>query len=221
MTIDLEIAGLATATRDGRRCAALSEVLALARAHGARSIVIENLDFAAQREEGRERTGGRPYRGKRGRSFRHLVTGLPTARLRDRLVQMATNKGLAVIAVDPAYTSRWGAQYWIEVVQQGSCDGRSGHHAAALVIGRRGLGHRARRWGWCDSARAEHRGERATDSVVSGAVTPLIEPEDREADGQPLLRRKTPHGEREPSGEKATEDRSWSPAEQGSLLFSA
>ena len=221
VTVELELDALATSARDGRLRAALSRVLALTRAVGARAIVVENLDFVAQREEGCEWAGRRPSRGRRGRSFRRLVAGLPTARLRDRLVQMATNKGLAVIAVDPAYTSRWGAQHWLDCVQQRSSDDKTGHHAAALVVGRRGLGHRARRRERCDSPRAEHRGERATDSVVPDVCTPPTEPEDREADGRSLLRQKTLPGERASSGDEATEDRSRSPARQGSALLSA
>lgn len=221
VTVELELAGLPASTRDGRLRGALSEVLALAGDVGARAIVIENLGFVAQREEGREHTGRRPSRGKRGRSFRRLVAGLPTAKLRDRLVQMAANKGLAVIAVDPAYTSRWGAEHWLDSVEQRATDDNGGHHAAALVIGRRGLGHRARRRERCDSPRAEHRGERATDSVVLGGCIPSTEPEDQEADGRSLLRRKTLPGERAPSGDEATEDRSWSPTGQGSVLLSA
>jgi hypothetical protein len=66
--------------------------------------VIEDLDFAQARAEGREREGSRPSRGRRGRSFRRAVAGIPTARFRDRLVQMAGNAGLPVIVADPAYT---------------------------------------------------------------------------------------------------------------------
>lgn len=51
-------------------------------------------------------------RGKRGKRFRKTVAGLPTARFRDRLAHMCASAGLRVIAVDPAYTSRWGAQHW-------------------------------------------------------------------------------------------------------------
>ena len=68
----------------------------------ARSVVIEDLDFAGARSEGRERHGNRPSRGTRGRGFRRAVAGIPTARFRDRLVQMASNAGLYVIVVDPA-----------------------------------------------------------------------------------------------------------------------
>jgi hypothetical protein len=59
--------------------------------------VIEDLDFAGARSEGRERYGNRPSRGRRGRGFRRAVAGIPTARFRDRLVQMAANAGLHVI----------------------------------------------------------------------------------------------------------------------------
>jgi putative N-acetylmannosamine-6-phosphate epimerase len=37
---------------------------------------------------------------------------MPTGRLRARLTSMTDQSGIAVIAVDPAYTSRWGAQHW-------------------------------------------------------------------------------------------------------------
>ena len=132
---------------------------------------------------------------------------------------MAANNGVAVIAVDPAYTSRWGAEHWLDPLGQISPEA-SGHHAAALVIGRRGLGHRARRRERCDSTRAVHRDERAADSVVSGDRRPHTEPEDREAGGQPRSRQRTLPGERAPSGDEATEDRSWSPAGQESVLLS-
>ena len=219
VSVPLELTGLKASTRDGRIRQAISCVLALARTHGAGAVVIEDLDFVAWREEGRERSGRRPSRGKRAKGFRRLVAGLPTGKFRDRLVQMAANNGVAVIAVDPAYTSRWGAEHWLEHLGQISPEA-SGHHAAALVIGRRGLGHRARRRERCDSTRAVHRDERAADSVVSGDRRPHTEPEDREAGGQPRSRQRTLPGERAPSGDEATEDRSWSPAGQDSVLLS-
>jgi IS605 OrfB family transposase len=107
-TVGLDLAGLPATTRDGHLRAAISTLIATAKAHGARAIVIEDLDFADARAEGRERVGRRPSRGRRGRDFRRAVCGIPTARLRDRLTQMASNAGLSVIVVDPAYTSRWG-----------------------------------------------------------------------------------------------------------------
>lgn len=121
-------------TRDGHLRKAISALTGLAREHGCRAIVIEDVDFVANREEGRERQGNRPNRGRRGKSFRRLVAGLPTAKFRERLIQMATNAGLFVVAVDPAYTSKWGAQHWLAPLKQASPQA-NGHHAAALVIG--------------------------------------------------------------------------------------
>jgi IS605 OrfB family transposase len=144
VTVPLDLDGLPAATRDGRLRTAISQVIATARQRGARAVVIEDLNFTAARAEGRERTGSRPQRGKRGKAFRRTVTGIPTGRFRDRLAQMASNAGLAVIAVDPAYTSRWGAEHWLAPLR-GDHPGLTGHHAAAVVIGRRALGHRARR----------------------------------------------------------------------------
>jgi hypothetical protein len=143
-TVPLDLAGLPAATRDGRLRAAITGLIATARAHGARAVVIEDLDFTEARAEGRERHGSRPSHGKRGRAFRRAVAGIPTAQFRDRLVQMTCNAGLSVIAVDPAYTSRWGAEHWLAPLRQHHPE-LTGHHAAALVTGRRALGHRARR----------------------------------------------------------------------------
>jgi hypothetical protein len=139
-TIPLELEGLGTATRDGRLRAAISELITVARAHDCRVLAIENLDFADVRAIGRERLG----RGRQGKRVRHMVSGIPTRKFRDRLVQMCTNQGLWVLAVNPAYTSRWGRQYWLCPLQQRTSTATV-HHAAAVVIGRRALGHRARR----------------------------------------------------------------------------
>ena len=138
-TVPLDLAGLPATTRDGRLRAAITGLLATTRAHGARAIVIEDLDFAQARAEGREQAGNRPSRGRRGRAFRRAVAGIPTGKFRDRLVQMTHNAGLAVVAVDPAYTSRWGAQHWLAPLRAKHPQA-SGHHAAAVVIGRRALG---------------------------------------------------------------------------------
>jgi IS605 OrfB family transposase len=145
-TIPLDLVGLPASQRDGRLRAAISALIDTARRHGARAIVIEDLDFADARAQGRERAGNRPSRGRRGRGFRQLVAGIPTGKFRDRLTQMAANAGISVIAVDPAYTSRWGAEHWLAPLrQQASPVPPTGHHAAAVVIGRRALGYRARR----------------------------------------------------------------------------
>jgi hypothetical protein len=88
--------------------AAVSQLITVAKAHGCEAIAIESLDFAAARAEGRETLG----RGRRGKQFRRTVAGSPTKRFRDRLLQLCANQGIWVVAVDPAYTSRWGDQRW-------------------------------------------------------------------------------------------------------------
>jgi hypothetical protein len=128
---------------------------------------------------------------------------------------------IAVVAVDPAYTSKWGAGHWLAALRQASPHA-SGHHAAALVIGRRALGQRARRRERCDWRRPEDRQQRATDSAVRPAPAPagLTQPRTRKpgtrtAHGQPRERRKTPTANRAPPGNQVAEDRSPPPTGQG------
>ena len=83
-TIGLNLAGLPAATRDGHLRAAITSLIATAKAHSARAIVIEDLDFARARAEGRERHGSRPSRGRSGRGFRRAISGIPTAKLREQ-----------------------------------------------------------------------------------------------------------------------------------------
>ncbi len=213
-TIPLGLSGLPVGTRDGRLRAAISGLITTARAYGARAVVIENLDFDEARSEGRERTGNRHSRGKRGRGFRRAVVGIPTGRFRDRLTQMTANAGLHVIVIDPAYTSKWGAEHWLPALRQHH-PMTTGHHAAALTIGRRGLGHRARR---------RVNGNRATpEDVARPAPTrPRTPPAAKSAPRKPV----TPRDPRQPSGTKtarphrttagnqATQDRSGPPAQR-------
>ncbi len=142
VTIPLQMAGLPTATRDGLLRTAISQVCALARSQGVRAVAIENLGFADARASGRETLG----RGRAGKRRRRIITGIPTGRFRDRLVQMAHNQGLWVVAADPAYTSKWGGQHWQTPLQRRHPTATvTRHHAASVVIGRRALGYRARR----------------------------------------------------------------------------
>jgi hypothetical protein len=138
-TIPLELDGRPASTRDGRLRAATAAVLRLAIANGCQSLVVENLDFADARHSGRETLG----RGRRGKRFRRMISGIPTRAFRTLLVGMATNHGLWVIAMDPGWTSVWGRRYWQTPLNQATKKSVtvSGHHAAAVVIGRRGLGH--------------------------------------------------------------------------------
>ncbi|WP_327305283.1 hypothetical protein OG730_18590 [Streptomyces sp. NBC_01298] len=140
-TVPTDLTG-PTSRRDGRLRQAITDLMHLARENGCAGLAIENLGFADARATGRESMG----RGKRGKAFRRTVAGLPTARFRDRLSGMAHHAGLLVVAVDPAYTSRWGAQHWKAPLQQQSKTTIvTGHHAAAVAIGRRALGHGIRR----------------------------------------------------------------------------
>jgi hypothetical protein len=142
VTIPLALAGLPQTTRDGRLRAAISAVLELARSHGVQAVAIEDLDFADTRAAGRETLG----RGRGGKRRRRIITGIPTGRFRDRLVQLAHNQGLWVVAEDPAYTSKWGGRYWQAPLQRRHPRTTvTRHHAASVVIGRRALGLGARR----------------------------------------------------------------------------
>lgn len=217
-TIPLDLAGLAAPTRDGRLRAAVTALITAAKQHGAQAIVIENLDFEQARAEGRERTGSRPSRGRRGRGYRKMVAGIPTGRFRDRLTQMASNAGLSVIVTDPAYTSRWSAVYWLPLLREQHPQA-TGHHAAALVIGRRGLGHRARtrvngnRTAPEDAARPARTRTRKPPQASPSPRKPAAPRGQRQPDGG-----KTGRPHRTPAGNQATQDRSGPPTGQYSLL---
>lgn len=176
-TIPLDLAGLPATARDGQLRTAISTLIAVAKSRGARAVVIEDLDFAEARAEGRERTGNRPSRGRCGKTFRRATSGIPTGKFRDRLTQMTANAALAV--VDPAYTSRWGAEHWLAPLRQDHPE-ISGHHAAAVVIGRRALGHRARRREGVTRPRPEDRDVRAAPRAPG---RPGSEQEGRSPDG--------------------------------------
>jgi hypothetical protein len=221
-TIGMPLAGLPSSTRDGRLRAAITGILVTAREHRASAVVIEDLDFYDARHQGRERTGSRPARGRRGRAFRHQVAGIPTGRFRDRLTCMATSSGVAVIAVDPAYTSRWGAQHWLAPMRQHHPE-LTGHHAAALVIGRRGLGLRARRRASGnltapeDAAapgRAKSTQARSGTHPKTGTQTrkPATRTDSRQPPGT-----KTAQPRRTTAGDQATQDRSGPPTRQDTL----
>ncbi|MEU1697428.1 IS200/IS605 family accessory protein TnpB-related protein, partial [Streptomyces hirsutus] len=121
--------------RDAQLRHALTRLLHWARACGVRAIAVEDLDFTA--EKTREKHGGR-------KRFRQLIAGLPTGRLRARLVSMADAMGITVVAVDPAYTSKWGAQHWQKPLTS-TTRKITRHDAAAVAIARRAQGYPIRR----------------------------------------------------------------------------
>ncbi|MDT0544109.1 transposase [Streptomyces lonegramiae] len=120
--------------RDAQVRHALIRLLHWAKRHGL-AVAIEDLDFQA--ETTREKHGRR-------KRFRNLISGMPVSKLRARLVSMAAELGITIIAVDPAHTSKWGAQHWHKPLTTKTRK-TTRHDAAAVAIGRRALGHPIRR----------------------------------------------------------------------------
>jgi IS605 OrfB family transposase len=121
--------------RDAQVRHALTRLLHWARACGVKAIAVEDLDFTA--EKTREKHGRR-------KRFRQLISGMPTGKLRARLASMADQTGISIIAVDPAYTSKWGAQHWQKPLTSKNRK-TTRHDAASIAIGRRAQGHPIRR----------------------------------------------------------------------------
>jgi IS605 OrfB family transposase len=146
--IDLDLAGLSAKARDGRLREAITRLLDLATAAGVQAVAVEDLGFAAE-EKSRERYGRR-------KRFRATISGFPTTMFKTRLVSMAARRGIAVIAVDPRYTSVVGGRDWTPRL---SAKHRSAtrHDGAAVAIGRRGLAHplQAHRKRWADGGRPD------------------------------------------------------------------
>ena len=121
--------------RDAQIRHALTRLLHWTKQTGAQAIGIENLDFAA--EKTREKHG-------RKKRFRQLISGMPTGKLKARIVSMAAEHGIAIVAVDPAYTSMWGDQHWRKPLIS-KTRSMTRHDAASVAVGRRALGHPIRR----------------------------------------------------------------------------
>ena len=121
--------------RDAQVRHALTRLLHWARSCGVRAIAVEDLDFTTDKT--REKHG-------RNKRFRQLISGMPTGRLRARLSSMAEASGIAIIAVDPAHTSKWGAQHW-QAPLTSATRKTTRHDAAAVAIARRAQQHPIRR----------------------------------------------------------------------------
>ncbi|MFB6962098.1 IS200/IS605 family accessory protein TnpB-related protein [Streptomyces sp. NPDC056309] len=121
--------------RDAQIRHALTRLLHHTRRAGASSIAIEDLDFTDGRT--REKHG-------RNKSFRRLISRFPTAKFKARLVLMAAEWNVGIVAVDPAYTSQWGARHWRQPLATPVRE-VTRHDAAAVAIGRRALGYPIRR----------------------------------------------------------------------------
>lgn len=144
-TVPLVVEGRTKGQRDAAVRQTVTDVLNHVKRKNISVIAVENLGFDDARSIGRETMG----RGERGKTFRATVAGLPTAQFRDRLVAMAFRAGVWVIAVDPAYTSKWGKEHWCTPLKaQHKKSSRSellSHHAAAVAIGRRSERYSLRR----------------------------------------------------------------------------
>ena len=121
--------------RDAQIRHAITQVLHWAKRVDVAAIAIEDLDFA--QEKTREKHG-------RKKRFRQLISGIPTGKLKARLVSMAAEMGLSIVAVDPAYTSIWGDTHWRKPLTSNKRK-MTRHDAASVAIGRRALGHPIRR----------------------------------------------------------------------------
>ncbi|MDF6045816.1 transposase [Streptomyces sp. JH14] len=131
---DYDLSGTAD-HRDAQIRHALTRLINWAKQVGVAAIGIEDLDFTT--ETTREKHGRR-------KRFRQLISGIPTGKLKARLVSMATEHGLSIVAVDPAYTSLWGTQHWQKPLATPHRT-LSRHDAAGIAIARRALGHPIRR----------------------------------------------------------------------------
>jgi hypothetical protein len=215
INIPLVLEGLPATTRDGRLRDAIGRLLHLAQQRGCSAVGIENLDFADARQAGRERLG----RGRRGKRFRRTVAGIPTARFRDRLAQMAASREIAVVAIDPGWTSKWGAAHWRRPLQSRYPRTQiTRHHAACVVLGRRALGLKARRRsgvpapqrrmeaaGRLPAGVESYRPGRADTRVRVGHDPPATRP------GSSLELQRTGSGDRTQVGVQVAQDRSVPP----------
>ncbi|MFF5212626.1 hypothetical protein [Streptosporangium sp. NPDC000396] len=160
---DYDMSGSAT-HRDAQLRHALTRLIHWAESTGVEAIAIEDLDITGSKT--REKHG-------RKKRFRRLISGIPTGKLRARLLSMCAEAGLGVIAVDPAYTSLWGAEHWQKPLTTARRPA-SRHQAASVAIGRRALGLRIRR---------RTAPPRQHQSDAGGHRTAQARPEGREREG--------------------------------------
>ncbi|MFF3355586.1 IS200/IS605 family accessory protein TnpB-related protein [Streptomyces sp. NPDC002917] len=172
--------------RDAQIRHALTRLINWAKRVGVGAIGIEDLDFTA--EKTREKHGGR-------KRFRQLISGVPTGKLKARLVSMAAEQGLSIVAVDPAYTSMWGSQHWQKPLNTPRRK-MTRHDAAGIAIGRRALGHPVRR----RTAPPPH-----DQSDRAGHRTAQAEPGNRGCEGARPPTTDRPPGGPPPSGKRKRE----------------
>lgn len=204
-TFDYQLDGTA-GHRDAQVRHALTRLLHWANRERIAAIAVEDLDFTDSKT--REKHGRR-------RRFRQLISGMPTGKLRARLLAMATEAGISVIAVDPAYTSKWGAQHWQKPLVA-THPQTTRHHAASVAIGRRALGHRIRRR---TAPPRPHQSDVTGHRTVQADTGTRRCEETRQPDtGTPT--RSTPPAGQKNAGNQATQHRSGPPTKRNSLPLS-
>lgn len=179
ITVPYDTAGT-TNQRDASVQLALGQIIDMALESGVGTIVVEDLGFDDARVTGRETMG----RGTRGKTFRRTVSGLPTGKVRNWLTSKTYRAGVRLVAVNPAYTSKWAKEHWLKPLRARSGKNVTGHQAAGLVIGRRGIGIKARRRKGVTGQVQRNHARRATDrnagpNADAPCGTPLRRPPSR------------------------------------------
>ena len=153
-----------SAHRLGALREAVSRLVKRAQRQGVTVIAIEKLNFADlhTRQKGR--------RGKAGKTTRRKVCGIPTAKFVHTIASAAYRHDMTVIAVDPAYTSIWGARYWKKPLDRSRRQRGDRHQAAAVIIGRRSQGHSAKRKSSQRPCRPEDRPGKATVQPIANTT---------------------------------------------------
>jgi IS605 OrfB family transposase len=192
--------------RDAQVRHALTRLLHWAKHAGVKAIAVEDLDFTDSKT--------RELHGRR-RRFRQVISGMPTGKLRSRLLAMAAGAGIAIIAVDPAYTSRWGVEHWQKPLAAAHPQ-TTRHHAASVAIGRRALGHKIRRR---TAPPRPHQSDVAGHRTVQAGASPAGREEPRHPRPGTRTRSAHPPGAKN-AGNQATQHRSGPPADRNSLPLS-
>ncbi len=160
------------AQRLGSLREAVSRLIKWGKDGGASFAAIEALDFADVRALGRQQF----RRGGAGRTTRRKVCGIPTAQFTHTISSAAHRRQMPVVAVDAAYTSRWGRRWWQQPLNQSRRQRGDGHAAAAVVIGRRSQRHSEKRRHRMHPTRPEDRQgrtsvEQTADTTGMAAAT--------------------------------------------------
>lgn len=193
--------------RDAQVRHALTQLLHWAQNTAAKAIAVEDLDFTDSKT--REQHGNK-------RRFRQTISGMPTSKLRARLSSMAAEVGVAAIAVDPAYTSRWGAEHWQKPTTTKTRK-TTRHEAAAIAIGRRALGHRIRRR---MTPPPHDQSDRVGHRTVQANPVPVDVRKPAISGNGPQTRSVGPPGARN-AGNQAAQHRSVPPTDRNSVSLSA